>query len=206
MCQFRTKLRPVTSTSLGASFFTTLHHPPPGQHPDSPIGGAHYPTSLPRYRNHMRQHTCTSNALFFEHSKVLGSPSLIHALLKPGLIADLLGEERKSLPGKAKHDRQDSRAALVRRTPCLEDGVVLQFPKVKDLFKNVFTEMAEKYVWFLPKRENANGQTSFGGMVFIAHMATTIGGEPSPPGISPGLGCFGASGHQPASSYLRPWW
>ena len=105
----------------------------------------------------MRQHTCTSNALFFEHSKVLGSPSLIHALLKPGLIADLLREERKSLPGKAKHGRQDSRAALVRRTPCLEDGVVLQFTKVKDLFKNVFTEMAEKYVWFLPKRENANG-------------------------------------------------
>ena len=68
----------------------------------------------------------------------------------------------------------DSRAALVRRT-CLEDGVVLQFPQVKHLFQNVFTELAEKVVWFLQRRKNANGKKSFGGMVFIAYMATTIG-------------------------------
>ena len=54
----------------------------------------------------MKQYKITSDALCFEHKKVVGGPSLVHALLKPGLVADLLGEERESLLGNTTRGRQ----------------------------------------------------------------------------------------------------
>ena len=57
----------------------------------------------------MKQYKITSDALCFEHKKVkkvVGGPSLVHALLKPRLVADLLGEERESLLGNTTRGRQ----------------------------------------------------------------------------------------------------
>jgi hypothetical protein len=53
--------------------------------------------------------------------------------------------------------------ALVQRiwlffSPCLEDGVVLQFPVVEHVFQNEFTKFAENFVWFLHRRESTNGK------------------------------------------------
>ena len=38
------------ASSLARFLFTALRHPPPGQPLDPPIGGAHYPASLPCQR------------------------------------------------------------------------------------------------------------------------------------------------------------
>ena len=42
--------------------------------------------------------------------------------------------------------------------PCLEDGVILQFPQVEYVFQSIFSKFVENFVWFLQRREITTGK------------------------------------------------